>query len=41
MSDERSDALYLDHIHERIQRIEACACEGRDPFEASHVLQDA
>lgn len=41
MSDKRSDALYLDHIQERIQRIEACAREGREAFEASHVLQDA
>jgi len=41
MSDERSDALYLDHIQERIQRIEACAREGHEAFEASHVLQDA
>ena len=41
MSDERSDALYLDHIHERPQRIETCAREGREAFEASHVLQDA
>lgn len=41
MSYEPSDALYLDHIYERIQRIEECAQEGRDAFEASHVLQDA
>jgi len=41
MSDERSDALYLDHIQERIQRIEACAREGHKAFEVSHVLQDA
>jgi uncharacterized protein with HEPN domain len=40
MSDS-DDALYLDHIHERIQRIESCAEEGRAAFEASHVLQDA
>jgi uncharacterized protein with HEPN domain len=41
MSGERSDALYLDHIQERIQRIEECAREGHEAFEASHVLQDA
>lgn len=41
MSFKPSDTLYLDHIHDRIQRIEACASEGRDAFEASHVLQDA
>lgn len=41
MSYEPSDALYLDHIRERIQRIEDCAREGKDAFEASHVLQDA
>ena len=36
-----NDELYLEHIHERIQRIEACAEEGRGAFEASFVLQDA
>jgi len=41
MSGEPSDALYLAHIHERIQRIEACTQEGREAYEASHVLQDA
>lgn len=41
MSYEPSDTLYLDHIQERIQRIEECAREGREAFEASHVLQDA
>jgi len=34
----RSDALYLDHIHERI---EERADEGREAFESSHILQDA
>jgi uncharacterized protein with HEPN domain len=41
MSNERSDALYLEHISERIRRIEACAQEGRDAFNASPILQDA
>ena len=41
MGSEPSDVLYLEHIHERIQRIEACAREGREAYEASHVLQDA
>jgi Uncharacterized conserved protein len=41
MSDESSDLLYLDHISERIRRIERCANEGREAFEESHVLQDA
>ena len=36
-----NDELYLEHIHERIQRIEACAEEGRAAFEESFVLQDA
>ncbi len=35
------DALYLDHISERIERIESCAERGRSTFEESHVLQDA
>ena len=35
------DRLYLDHIHERIQRIESCAEDGQAAFEDSHVLQDA
>ncbi|MCS4056783.1 HepT-like ribonuclease domain-containing protein [Salinibacter ruber] len=35
------DLLYLDHIEERIQRIEDCAEEGQSAFEKSHVLQDA
>ena len=29
------------HIHERIERIEEIATEGRTAFDASHVLQDA
>jgi len=41
MGAEPSDVLYLEHIHERLQRIEACAREGREAYEASHVLQDA
>lgn len=40
MSDS-DDALYLDHIYERIERIESCAEEGREAFEDAHVLQDA
>jgi uncharacterized protein with HEPN domain len=36
-----NDELYLEHIHERIQRIEACAEEGQAAFEESFVLQDA
>jgi uncharacterized protein with HEPN domain len=36
-----SDDLYLAHIHERIQRIEECAEEGRAAFYDSFVLQDA
>lgn len=39
-ADER-DALYLDHIAERIRRIEDCAEEGREAYMQSHVLQDA
>lgn len=41
MNSESSDLLYLDHIHERIRRIETCAQEGREAFEESHILQDA
>jgi uncharacterized protein with HEPN domain len=36
-----NDDLYLEHIHERIQRIEECAEEGRAAFNDSYVLQDA
>lgn len=35
------DLLYLDHIAERIRRIEDTAEEGREAFDASYVLQDA
>lgn len=41
MSNDEADALYLEHILERIQRIEACAQEGREAFDASPILQDA
>jgi uncharacterized protein with HEPN domain len=40
MSDS-DDLLYLDHIAERIRRIESSAEHGREAFEDSHVLQDA
>lgn len=35
------DAIYLEHIAERIRRIEDCAQEGKEAFESSHILQDA
>lgn len=35
------DAVYLDHMAERIRRIEECAQKGKEAFESSHVLQDA
>lgn len=35
------DAVYLDHIAERIRRIEECAQEGKEAFESSPILQDA
>ena len=41
MSTDETDAIYLEHIYERIQRIEACAEEGRDTFDQSPILQDA
>ena len=41
MSADETDALYLEHIRERIGRIEACAQEGREAFDASPILQDA
>lgn len=41
MSTDEADALYLEHIHERIERIETCAREGREAFDASPILQDA
>jgi len=37
MSGEPSDTLYLEHIHERIQRIEACTREGREARLASRT----
>lgn len=36
-----SDRLYVEHIFERIERIEVCASKGRDAFLASVILQDA
>ncbi|MBB4091107.1 HepT-like ribonuclease domain-containing protein [Salinibacter ruber] len=41
MSADERDELYLEHIRERIGRIEACAQEGREAFDASPILQDA
>ena len=41
MSPSSRDSLYLEHIAERIRRIEEAAQEGRQVFESSHVLQDA
>jgi len=41
MTDSSPDALYLEHIAERIRRIEEAAEHGREAFESSHVLQDA
>ena len=41
MSDSSRDAIYLEHVAERIRRIEEAAETGREAFEASHVLQDA
>lgn len=35
------DAVYIDHIAERIRRIKETAQNGREAFESSHVLQDA
>jgi uncharacterized protein with HEPN domain len=35
------DRLYLDHISERIQRIESWAEDGRDAFTDRPILQDA
>ena len=34
MRETRSDAVYLEHIAERIRRIEECASHGRAAFEA-------
>ncbi|MCS3783598.1 HepT-like ribonuclease domain-containing protein [Salinibacter ruber] len=41
MSADETNELYLEHIRERIGRIEACAQEGREAFSASPILQDA
>lgn len=41
MNDESRDVLYIEHIQDRIHRIEECAEEGRAAFMDSHVLQDA
>jgi len=41
MSSSPRDSLYLDHIAERIRRIEDAAEEGREAFDTSYVLQDA
>ena len=41
MSTLSRDAIYVEHIAERIRRIEEAAQNGRDAFESSHVLQDA
>lgn len=41
MSRAEDDALYLDHLQERIARIEECAQRGREAFMQSHILQDA
>ncbi|NBC18071.1 MAG: DUF86 domain-containing protein [Bacteroidetes bacterium] len=41
MSSTDLDLLYVIHIEERIQRIEDAAAQGRDAFEASHIIQDA
>ena len=37
----KTDAVYLAHILECIQRIDANTAQGRDAFLASHTLQDA
>ena len=37
----KDDAIYLRHILECIRRIEANVAGGREPFMASHTLQDA
>lgn len=37
----KDDTIYLQHMLERIQRIEAHAASGRDALFASHTLQDA
>jgi len=37
----KNDALYLRHIMECIRRIEENVAGGREPWMASHTLQDA
>lgn len=37
----KEDTIYLCHILEYIRRIEANVAGGREPFMASHTLQDA
>ena len=41
MNDFQRDAIYLEHIAERIRRIEEATQNGREAFESSHILQDA
>ncbi len=41
MSADETDAPSCEHIQERIGRVEACAQEGREAFDASPILQDA
>ena len=35
------DRLYVQHIEDRIVRIEGIAAQGRNAFDASYILQDA
>jgi uncharacterized protein with HEPN domain len=37
----KDDTVYLRHIQECIRRIEENTAQGREPFMASHTLQDA
>lgn len=37
----KDDAVYLRHVQECIRRIEEDTASGREPFMASHTLQDA
>ncbi len=41
MSPVDRDLLYVQHIEDRIARIEGIAAQGRDAFNASYILQDA
>jgi uncharacterized protein with HEPN domain len=41
MNSPSRDSLYLEHIAERIRRIEEAVQEGREAFESSHIVQDA